>query len=106
MHEFGEDRTRQAMAEIAVSTRKWANLNPKAVMHDTPMSFDDYHDSRWVAWPFHLVDCCLVTDSGAAIIVTTAEKAASCRTQPGRLWRRPVHPAPARVSWRPSQRAP
>jgi len=82
MHEFGEERTRQAMAEIAVSTRKWANLNPKAAMHDTPMSFDEYHDSRWVSWPFHLFDCCLVTDSGAAIIVTTAEKAASCRKQP------------------------
>ncbi len=82
MHEFGEDRTRQAMAEIAVSTRKWANLNPKAVMYETPLSFDDYHDSRWVAWPFHLPDCCLVTDSGAAIIVTTAERARACRKQP------------------------
>jgi len=82
MHEYGEDRTRQGMAEIAVATRKWANLNPKAVMHETPMTFDDYHDSRWVSWPFHLLDCCLVTDSGAAIIVTTAEKAASCRKEP------------------------
>ncbi len=82
MHEYGEERTRQAMAELAVSTRKWANLNPKAAMHDTPMTFDDYHNSRWVSWPFHLFDCCLVTDSGAAIIVTTAEKAASCRKQP------------------------
>ena len=82
MHEYGEERTRQAMAEIAVSTRKWANLNPKAVMHETPMSFDDYHDSRWVAWPFHLLDCCLVTDSGAAVIVTTAERARGCRKQP------------------------
>ena len=82
MHEYGEDRARQAMAEIAVSTRKWANLNPKAVMHETPMSFDEYHNSRWVAWPFHLFDCCLVTDSGAAIIVTTAERARSCRKQP------------------------
>ncbi len=82
MHEYGEDRTRQAMAEIAVATRKWANLNPKAVMHDTPLSFDEYHDSRWVAWPFHLPDCCLVTDSGAAIIVTTAERARSCRKEP------------------------
>ena len=44
MHEFGEGRTRQAMAEIAVATRKSANLNPKAAMHDTPMSFDDYHN--------------------------------------------------------------
>jgi acetyl-CoA acetyltransferase len=82
MHEYGEAKTRQGMAEIAVATRKWANLNPKAAMHDTPMSFDDYHNSRWVSWPFHLFDCCLVTDSGAAIIVTTAEKAASCRKAP------------------------
>ena len=34
------------------------------------------------SWPFHLLDCCLVTDSGAAIIVTTAEIAANCRKQP------------------------
>ncbi len=82
MHQYGEDKTRQGMAEIAVSTRKWANLNPKAVMHETPMSFDDYHNSRWVAWPFHLFDCCLVTDSGAAIIVTTAERARNCAKEP------------------------
>ena len=82
MHQYGEDKTRQGMAEIAVSTRKWANLNPKAVMHETPMSFDDYHNSRWVAWPFHLFDCCLVTDSGASIIVTTAERARNCAKEP------------------------
>ena len=75
MHQYGEDRTRQGMAEVAVATRKWANLNPTAMMYDTPMSFDDYHDSRWVSWPFHLLDCCLVTDSGAAVVVTTAERA-------------------------------
>ena len=45
MHEYGEERTRQALAEIAVSTRAWANLNPVAYMHETPMSFDDYHNS-------------------------------------------------------------
>ena len=82
MYEYGEDRTRRGMAEVAVATRKWANLNPKAMMHDTPMTFDDYHNSRWVAWPFHLLDCCLVTDSGAAVVVTTAERARSCRKQP------------------------
>ena len=81
MHEYGEERTRQAMAEIAVSTRKWAQLNPKAFMRD-PMTFDDYHASRWIAWPFHLLDCCLVTDAGGAVVVTTAERAASCRKKP------------------------
>ena len=75
MHQYGEDRTRQAMAEIAVSTRKWANLNPMAYFYDKPTSFDDYHNSKWVAWPFHLLDCCLVTDAGAAIVITTPERA-------------------------------
>jgi acetyl-CoA acetyltransferase len=79
MYQYGEERTRQAMAEIAVSTRKWANLNPKAYFHDKALSFDEYHDSRWVAWPFHLVDCCLVTDAGAAIVVTTPERARDAR---------------------------
>ena len=79
MHEYGEDRTRQALAEIAVATRKWANLNPRALFFETPMSFDDYHQSRWVAWPFHLMDCCVVTDAGAAVVVTTPERARDCR---------------------------
>jgi acetyl-CoA acetyltransferase len=79
MHMYGEDRTRQALAEIAVSTRKWANMNEMAYMKDEPMSFDDYHDSRWISWPFHLLDCCLVTDAGAAIVVTTPERAKNAR---------------------------
>ncbi len=83
MHRYGEERTRQALAEIAVSTRKWAQLNPKALMRD-PMTFDDYHDSRWITWPFHLLDCCLVTDAGAAVVVTSAERA---RDLPGKpVW--------------------
>ena len=65
-----------------MATRKWANLNPKALMYDTTMSFDEYHDSRWVSYPFHLFDCCLVTDSGAAIIVTTAERAKTLPKKP------------------------
>ena len=81
MHQYGEDRTRQALAEIAVSTRKWATMNPKAMMRDE-MTFDDYHNSRWIAWPFHLLDCCLVTDAGAAVVVTSAERAKSTKKKP------------------------
>jgi acetyl-CoA acetyltransferase len=84
MHQYGEDRTRQALAEIAVSTRKWAQLNPRALMRD-PLSFEDYHDSRWIAWPFHLLDCCLVTDAGAAVVVTTAERARDLAKPPVRV---------------------
>ena len=81
MHRYGEDRARQAMAEIAVSTRKWAQLNPKAYMRD-PMTFDDYHNSRWISWPFHILDCCLVTDAGAAVVITSAERARSLPKRP------------------------
>ena len=81
MHEFGEDRTRQAMSEIAVATRKWALMNPKSYIKD-PMSFDDYHESPWVSWPFHRYDCCLVTDAGGAYVITTAERARSLDKKP------------------------
>lgn len=83
MHEYGEERTRQAMAEVAVATRKWALKNPKAYMKD-PMTFDDYHASRWISWPFHLFDCCLVTDAGGAYVVTTAERARDLKKKP--IW--------------------
>ena len=81
MHQYGENRAREAMAEIAVSTRKWAQMNPKAMMRD-PMSFDDYHDSRWIAWPFHLLDCCLVTDAGGAVVVARGDRARGLRKKP------------------------
>ena len=74
-------RTRNALAEIAVSTRKWALLNPKAYIQD-PMSFDDYHESRWISWPFHLPDCCLVTDGGGATVITSAAVAKSTKKSP------------------------
>jgi acetyl-CoA acetyltransferase len=78
---YGEERTRQGLAEIAVSTRKWALMNPKAYMKE-PMSFDDYHNSRWVSWPFHLFDCCLVTDAGGAIVLTSADRARDLPKKP------------------------
>ncbi|MBM3945420.1 MAG: thiolase, partial [SAR202 cluster bacterium] len=76
-----EDRVRQGMAEVAVATRKWALMNPKAYMKD-PMTFDDYHNSRWVSWPFHLLDCCLVTDAGGAYVITSARRAKDLKKKP------------------------
>ena len=81
MYEFGEERTRKALGEIAVSTRKWAQLNPKAAMHD-PMTMDDYTESRWISWPFHLFDCCLVSDGGGAVVVASAAAARNARKKP------------------------
>jgi acetyl-CoA acetyltransferase len=79
MHQYGT--TSEQLAEIAVATRKWAMLNPKAMMRD-PLTIDDVLSSRWIAYPLHLLDCCLVTDAGGAIVVTSAERAKDCKKKP------------------------
>ena len=72
MHEYGT--TREQMAEVSVSTRKWAQMHPKAVMKDD-LSLDDVMSSRMVCWPYTLLMCCLVTDAGGALVLTRADEA-------------------------------
>jgi acetyl-CoA acetyltransferase len=79
MHEYGT--THEQLAEIAVATRKWAQLNPKAMMRE-PLTIDDVLSSRWIAYPFHIYDCCLVTDAGGAIVVVGADRAREMRKKP------------------------
>jgi acetyl-CoA acetyltransferase len=79
MHQYGT--THEQLAEIAVATRKWAMLNPKAMMRD-PLAIDDVLSSRWITYPFHLLDCCLVTDAGGAAVVTSAERAKDLPKKP------------------------
>ena len=79
MHEFGT--TSEQLAEVAVATRKWAALNPKAMMRD-PLTIDDVLASRMISWPLHLLDCCLVTDAGGAVVVTSAARARDCARRP------------------------
>jgi acetyl-CoA acetyltransferase len=79
MHEYGT--TKEHLAEIAVATRKWAQLNPKAMMQD-PITIQDVLESRPIAWPFNLLDCCLVTDAGGAYVMTTVERARSLKQTP------------------------
>ena len=50
------------------------------------LTLDDYHRSRWIVEPFHLLDCCLVSNGGAAVIVTSAERARDLRQPPVYLW--------------------
>jgi len=73
MFEFGTGP--DTWVHIATGQRKWANLNPRAVMYRQPMADEDYYGSPWVVEPFRRVDNCLVTDGGRAIVVTTLERA-------------------------------
>ncbi len=80
MHLYGT--TSDHLGAIAVAERAWANLNPAAQFHDKPLTLEDYHASRWIAEPFHLFDCCLVSNGGLAVIVTSAERARDLRKPP------------------------
>jgi acetyl-CoA acetyltransferase len=73
MKEYG--LTHEQLAYVAVAQRKWASRNPRAMFRDL-ITVDDVLASRLVAWPFHLLECCLVTDGGGALVVTSADRAA------------------------------
>jgi acetyl-CoA acetyltransferase len=66
--------THEQLAQVAVVTRQWAHLNPRALRRD-PITVDDVLASRMIAYPFHQLECCLVTDGGGALIMTSAERA-------------------------------
>jgi acetyl-CoA acetyltransferase len=73
--------TNDQLGAIAVSNRQWATRNPRA-MQRQPITLEDYHNSRWVVEPFHLLDCTLVTNGGIAVIVTSAERARDLKQPP------------------------
>ena len=84
MHVYGT--TQDQLGAVAVAQRRWANLNPAAQMHAEPLTLDDYRRSRWIVEPFHLFDCCLVSNGGCAVIVTDAARARTLRKPPVYVW--------------------
>lgn len=73
MHEYGT--TSEQLGMVAVSHRQWACKNPDAQMFGRPITLDDYRNAPMVVEPYRLLDLCLVSDSGAAFVITTAERA-------------------------------
>ncbi|MFT4584535.1 MAG: acetyl-CoA acetyltransferase [Gammaproteobacteria bacterium] len=80
MHLYGTES--RHFAEIALACRHHANLNPNAIMYGRPMTLEDHQTSRMISTPLRLLDCCLETDGGAAVIVTTADRARDLRQPP------------------------
>jgi acetyl-CoA acetyltransferase len=66
---------------VAVVQREWAGRNPRASFRD-PITVEDVLNSRMIAYPFHLLECCLVTDGGGALILTSADRAKDFPTKP------------------------
>jgi acetyl-CoA acetyltransferase len=66
--------TSEQLAQVAVAARNWALLNP-AAPYPKPLTVDDVLSSTPIASPLHKLDCCLVTDGGAAVVLTSAARA-------------------------------
>jgi acetyl-CoA acetyltransferase len=73
--------THKDLAEVAVAARKWAQLNPKAYRREDT-SIEEVMASKMIADPLRQRDCCLVTDAGGAVIVTSAARARTLKRPP------------------------
>ncbi|HEX3521707.1 MAG TPA: thiolase [Stellaceae bacterium] len=79
MHQYGT--TREQLAAVAVAAREWALLNA-AAWEKKPLTIDNVLSARMVSYPLTVRDCCLITDGGGAVIMTTAERARSLKKSP------------------------
>jgi acetyl-CoA acetyltransferase len=79
MHQYGT--TSEQMAEVAVASRQWAAHNPRALLRE-PITTSDVVQSPMIASPFHKLDCCLMTDGGGAVVITSTERAKDLRKRP------------------------
>ena len=79
MHEYGT--TLEQWAQVAVSTRAWASLNPKAMYRD-PLTIEEVLKAKPIAYPFTILNICLVTDAGGAVVLTRADRAGDCAKKP------------------------
>jgi acetyl-CoA acetyltransferase len=80
MYETGV--TSRQFGMVAVTERAHANRNPRATFFDRPLTIEEHQQSRYVVEPFRLYDCCLETDGGGALVLTSLERARSLKSKP------------------------
>ena len=80
---FLHDRgmTEEQLAMVAVVQREWAAKNPRALYKD-PITVAEVLNSKMIAYPFRILQCCVVTDGGGALILTSANRAKDFPTKP------------------------
>ena len=74
--------TSKDFGAVSVADRKHAAKNPKAYFYEKPITIEDHQNSRWIAEPLRLLDCCQETDGGVALVVTSAERAKDLKHRP------------------------
>ena len=82
MHQYGTSR--EQLGAVALAARAWAQLNPEAFVR-TPLDMPTYMGSRMVSEPLSVLDCCLITDGAAAIVMTRSDRAKDLSATPAYL---------------------
>lgn len=80
MHDYGV--TSEDFGRVAVLSRKYAANNPKAWFYERPITLEDHQESRMIADPLRLLDCCQESDGGQAIVITSVERARQLKQTP------------------------
>jgi acetyl-CoA C-acetyltransferase len=88
MYDYGT--TSEQLAEISIATRTHAMRNPEAVKAMEDLEFldirettiDDVVNSRMIADPLHLLECCMISDGGGAVVIASPEIARNCKKPP------------------------
>ena len=83
MHTYGA--TSEDFGRVAVADRRHAATNPKAWFHNRPITLEDHQNSRWIAEPLRLLDCCQESDGAVALVVTSAARAADLPHRPAMI---------------------
>lgn len=83
MHDYGA--TSEDLGRIAVADRKHAANNPAAFFYNKPITLEDHQNSRFIAEPLHLLDCCQESDGGVAIVITSPERAKDLKHRPVKI---------------------
>ncbi|CAH0991932.1 hypothetical protein SIN8267_02047 [Sinobacterium norvegicum] len=79
MDQVGEQKVKDALFEVAYTTRQHAATNPAAMFHDTPFDREEYEAQKKIVGELKLYDCCLESDGASAVIITRADKAKDCK---------------------------
>ncbi len=80
MHEHGA--TSEDFGRVSVADRRHAANNPAAYFHGEPITLEDHQASRWIVEPLRLLDCCMETDGGQALVVTSVDRARRLTDRP------------------------
>src|SRR3954469_23549176 len=91
--------TSKDFGAVSVADRKHAAKNPKAYFYDKPITIEDHQNSRWIAEPLRLLDCCQETDGGVALVITSPERAKDLKHRPAVIEAGSQGASPTSIRW-------